>query len=435
VSPATLAEVNDVNEGEALFTAGGVTVSGFAPAAVVNYAGLGQGGVGDFGGDSRFPNGVDDTEDFALQAVGRLTFNTAGSYVLRVNSDDGFRLRTGVTAAGNYLDGTVLSEFVAPRGPGNTDTGALVQAAGSTRDVGLVFFERGGGDEVELSYSLNGGAFQLVGAGPDITVTPVPVPEPAAASLAGLGHAGLLVRRRRGGLRRVLGTATSGTVAVRRPRHRTRGAGAGVSRGGPWRLPDGGPTTGARGLCPKGGGRQGGGGAAVRGAGRTRLGASRTATADLRRLERGLAADRRRDIGTPTCGRRRDRTDRRRGRARRGAAGTGEVTAARPPRRRLIEEAVRPAVGPQSHVVHDPPGPAHRHRLPEHRPVHVPGPADRDRALRRVDLPVERGRAADRDRSGGAPPFHGFGTMNSLRFPGTLPLVVVPAVMPNVPWR
>ena len=196
VSPATLSEVNDVNEGEALFGASGVTVSGFSSASVINYAGLGQGGVGDFTGDSRFPNGQDNTEDFALQAVGRYTFNTAGSYVFRVNSDDGFRLRTGVTAAGNYLDGTVLSEFVAPRGPANTDSGTVVQTAGSTRDVGLVFFERGGGDEVELSYSLNGGPFQLVGAGPDITVTSIPIPEPAAASLAVLGAAGLLVRRR-----------------------------------------------------------------------------------------------------------------------------------------------------------------------------------------------------------------------------------------------
>jgi len=56
-------------------------------------------------------------------------------------------------------------------------------------------FERNGGDELEFSYSLNGGAFQLVGSPADIPTSPIP--EPLGLGVLGVGAMGLLVRRRR----------------------------------------------------------------------------------------------------------------------------------------------------------------------------------------------------------------------------------------------
>jgi hypothetical protein len=196
-------QLENITEGENLlagsngFVLG--TPIGSASPQVINYA---RGGDADFAGGLNFPtgNGTLDQDDFALDAVAQLTYNVAGSYVFRVNTDDGFRLRTGVTPTGSgntisAIGGTTYSEFIDPRGPSNTDGAALARTAGSSDVIRLTFFERGGGEEVEFSYSLNGGAFQLVGAGPDITV--VTVPEPGALSLLGVGAIGVLRRRRR----------------------------------------------------------------------------------------------------------------------------------------------------------------------------------------------------------------------------------------------
>ena len=158
--------------------------------SVINYA---AGGDADFGGGFAFP-GLSGTDDYALDAIGFLTFNTAGSYVFQVNSDDGFRLR---------LNNVVVSEFVGTRGPGDTNTSPLSFAAGDTSSLRLTFFERAGGDEIELSYSLNGGEQTLVGSSSDITVSAT-VPDHATTfGLLSLSMASIMVFRNRAAKRTV----------------------------------------------------------------------------------------------------------------------------------------------------------------------------------------------------------------------------------------
>jgi hypothetical protein len=164
---APTGSTNDINQAETLLAS--QPTAGTDSPAVINYFD----GASDatFPGGTLFP-GLGNTEYYALDATGFLTFNTAGSYVFRVNSDDGFRLR---------FNGNVVSEFVNPRGPGFTDTAPILFSVGSTTSLRLTYFEQAGGDEVELSYSLNGGPQALVGSSNDITVRAVAtgtVPEP-----------------------------------------------------------------------------------------------------------------------------------------------------------------------------------------------------------------------------------------------------------------
>jgi len=186
--------INNINEGEAALTNPGATISAFSSFSVINF------GPGGIGGGSNFPDGRSGTDDFVLEALGRLTFNTAGAYVFRVTSDDGFRLRTGVDAMG--AGGATYSEFFGQRASGSTDGAVFAALSGSLLDTRLTYFERGGGEDVELSYSLEGGAFQIVGSTSDITVSAIPaatVPEAGTVGLMLTGCAGMLgvmIRRR-----------------------------------------------------------------------------------------------------------------------------------------------------------------------------------------------------------------------------------------------
>ena len=151
--------------------------------ATLNF--VGGGSDGDFPGGVSFPGGLGGTDDFALEAVGALIF-TPGSYVFRVNSDDGFRLNIG---------GSLYSEFVSPRGPVGTDGPAIIIPSGV---VGyslfrLTYFEHIGGEEIEFSYSRNDGPQQLVGTG-EITVQQVP--EPSSLALLGICLGRFAMRRR-----------------------------------------------------------------------------------------------------------------------------------------------------------------------------------------------------------------------------------------------
>ena len=127
-----------------------------------------------------------------MEALATIIFNTPGVYIFQINSDDGFRLRKDVNSDGS--GGAVYSEFVTPRGPLDSNgAGITIPPAtiGST-NIRLTYFEQFGGEEIEFSYSLDGGPQQLVGSTGDLTV--LPIPEPGSLALLGAGFAG----RRRG---------------------------------------------------------------------------------------------------------------------------------------------------------------------------------------------------------------------------------------------
>ena len=123
---------------------------------VVNYLNTGAGSH--FLNDFTFPGftiNVDEN-NFVTEATGTITIPSAGSWTFGVNSDDGFRVTIG----------TNLLSYPAPRGPG--DSFATFNLAAGDYPVRLVFYECGGGAEVEFfaaagAYSTFTTAFRLVG--------------------------------------------------------------------------------------------------------------------------------------------------------------------------------------------------------------------------------------------------------------------------------
>ena len=112
--------------------------------AVINY--FNSGSPGNYGGDSQFPGFVAgvDRDNFTIRATAVITIPSAGAWTFGVNSDDGFRLRIGDFTM-SYPD---------PRGPGDTLQTFNFPAAGDY-PLELVFYECGGGSEVEM-FAANG---------------------------------------------------------------------------------------------------------------------------------------------------------------------------------------------------------------------------------------------------------------------------------------
>lgn len=146
---------------------------------VVNY--LNTGASAHYASDRTFPGMTinADEEDFVLEATATVTIPAAGAWTFGVNSDDGFRLVIGSTTM-SYPD---------PRGPADTlQTFTFAQAGDYS--LRLVFYERGGGSEVELfaaqgTYAAWGSNFKLVGdtANGGLAVRSLPV-----AGGGGLGY-------------------------------------------------------------------------------------------------------------------------------------------------------------------------------------------------------------------------------------------------------
>ena len=108
---------------------------------------FGSGSDADFPGGASFPGGFGGSENFAMEALARIIFNTPGTYVFQVNSDDGFRLRRDVNLDGS--GGTVYSEFGTPHGPLDTDGPPITippVTVGFT-NIRLTYFENVGGEE------------------------------------------------------------------------------------------------------------------------------------------------------------------------------------------------------------------------------------------------------------------------------------------------
>ena len=189
VKAPTGIEINDINQAAALLASEPTVGSGFFD--VVNFVGAGS--DADFAQGVSFPGFLGDTDDFAIEASGYLSFNRPGTYVFQINSDAGFRFSVANAPA---TTGVVLAEFVGPRSaPGDTNSAALVLPPTTVGyvDVSLTYFERSGGEEIEFSYSLDGGPQQLVGSTSDITI--FQIPEPTAFALAVIGVLSFFPRR------------------------------------------------------------------------------------------------------------------------------------------------------------------------------------------------------------------------------------------------
>ncbi len=146
--------------------------------ATINYVNTGSGSH--YGGDVTFPGLVinQDTEDFVLEATATVTIPAAGNWTFGVNSDDGFKLTVG----------TFTTSYGPPRAPADTLATFNFPQAGDY-PLRLVFYERGGGSEVELfaaqgSFTSWNSAFDLVGdeAQGGLAVRSVPV---SGGSVAG----------------------------------------------------------------------------------------------------------------------------------------------------------------------------------------------------------------------------------------------------------
>ena len=126
--------------------------------AVLNY--FNTGGPGHYDGDTTFPGLTinQDQENFVTEATATITIPAPGNWTFGVSSDDGFRLE---------IDGFTMS-YPDPRGPDDTLQTFNFPAAGDYA-LRLVFYECGGGSEVELfaapgSFSSwNSTNFRLVG--------------------------------------------------------------------------------------------------------------------------------------------------------------------------------------------------------------------------------------------------------------------------------
>ncbi len=131
-------------------------------ASVINY--FNTGSLGEFGNDRPFPGTTMnvDVDNFVVLVTGKVLIPQPGNWTFGVSSDDGFGLtltRSGTTYTMSYPD---------PRSPGDTLSVFNIAEAG-LHDLRLVFYEQGGGSELELfaargSFTaFSSASFRLVG--------------------------------------------------------------------------------------------------------------------------------------------------------------------------------------------------------------------------------------------------------------------------------
>lgn len=82
-------------------------------------------------------------EDFSVRWTGKIKAPVDGDYTLRTTSDDGVRL---------WVDGATVIDNWTTHGPVDDYTDTLHFAAGSTHTIELDFYERGGGEQINLSW-------------------------------------------------------------------------------------------------------------------------------------------------------------------------------------------------------------------------------------------------------------------------------------------
>ncbi len=112
-------------------------------ARVINY--FNTASLGNFDADRAFPGTTInvDVEDFVVLVTGKVMIPQAGNWTFGVSSDDGFGLTLSKRGK------TYTTSYPSPRSP--SDTLAVFNIAESgLHDLRLVFYERGGGSELEL---------------------------------------------------------------------------------------------------------------------------------------------------------------------------------------------------------------------------------------------------------------------------------------------
>lgn len=162
----------NISESLQLLNGTGQQSSTTAITPVINF--FDTGGAGRYDNDLPFPNNTPaDDNDFAIRATGTLTIPESGLWTFGTNSDDGARLRI---AGRNVINDDTHH---APQ-----DRFGTVTLEAGQHDLELIYFERGGGAEVELfaaqgNYTIfNASAFRLVGdvdnGGLAVTTRPTP---------------------------------------------------------------------------------------------------------------------------------------------------------------------------------------------------------------------------------------------------------------------
>ena len=160
----------NISESIQLLDGTGQQSSTTAITPVVNFFDTGD--PGRYGDDLPFPNNTSgDDNDFAIRATGTITIPSSGTWTFGTNSDDGARLRIN---GRNVINDDTLH---APQDRFGTTTLDAGQ-----HELELIFFERGGGAEVELfaaqgtRTTFSASAFRLVGdvdnGGLEVTTSP-----------------------------------------------------------------------------------------------------------------------------------------------------------------------------------------------------------------------------------------------------------------------
>ena len=134
--------------------------TGYSP--TINFSGSGSSHYT----DTVFPGG--DADDFVVHATATITIPTAGAWTFGISSDDGARLK---------VDGTAV--ITDDTQHGTADHFGTVTLTAGTHTIDLVYFDRSGGDVVELfaaagTLSSFSASFQLVGGTSGLAVVQTP---------------------------------------------------------------------------------------------------------------------------------------------------------------------------------------------------------------------------------------------------------------------
>ncbi len=136
--------VGSITAAEAVIANPGLrTATASEKAQVINYYNTDS--LGHFDADKAFPGTTMnvDVENFVILVTGKVLIPQAGEWTFGVSSDDGYSmtLKKGTR--------TYASAYPDPRSPGDTLTVFNITEAG-VHDLRLVFYEQGGGSELEL---------------------------------------------------------------------------------------------------------------------------------------------------------------------------------------------------------------------------------------------------------------------------------------------